>query len=76
MPASAVAEGRVEDDDDNQRTINRQQTDRRADLEDDVVSISLDDDDDREGGIRDRDTLLTRERGPNRTSESSRPKQR
>ncbi|KAG9073107.1 hypothetical protein KI688_000894 [Linnemannia hyalina] len=75
MPANAVAEGSAEDDDDNQRTINRQQADRRADLEDDVVSISLDDDDDREGGIQDRDTLLTRERGPNRASESSRPKQ-
>ncbi|KAH7060113.1 hypothetical protein BKA57DRAFT_499119 [Linnemannia elongata] len=75
MPASAVAEGSIEDDDESQRTINRKQADRRADLEDDVVSISLDDDDDREGGIRDRDTFLTRERGPNRTSESSRPKQ-
>ncbi|KAF8942339.1 hypothetical protein BGZ47_006582 [Haplosporangium gracile] len=75
MPASAVAEGSTEDDDDNQRIINRQQADRRADLEDDGVSISLDDGDDRESRIQDRDILLTRERGPNRISESSRPKQ-
>ncbi|KAG0296266.1 hypothetical protein BGZ96_009912 [Linnemannia gamsii] len=75
MPASAVAEGSTEGDDDSQRSVNRQQADRRADLEDDIVSISLDDDDDRDGGIRDRDSLVAREGGPNRTSESSRPKQ-
>lgn len=76
MPASAVAEGSTEDDDDYQRTVSRQQADRRADLEDDIVSISLDDDDDRESGIQDRDSLIAREGGPNRTNESSRPKQR
>ncbi|KAF9908057.1 hypothetical protein EC991_010301 [Linnemannia zychae] len=78
MPTSAVTETSAEDDDDNhtQRTMSRQQTNRRVDQEDDIVSISLDDDDDREGGIRDRDMSVTREsKGPNRTSQSTRPNQ-
>ncbi|KAF9920453.1 hypothetical protein FBU30_009715 [Linnemannia zychae] len=74
VPPTSSVEGDVRVPEDH-RAVSRQQSDRRVNLDDDVVSISLDDDDDRESGIRNRDTAVTQERATNRPSESGRSKQ-